>query len=76
MLVYNSLYQLNFGIDIFYLHLFIHIQATAIPWASGTIFGILCLMVAALDYHLPESEGHELPQTTAEVKAWKESTFD
>ncbi|XP_046328657.2 solute carrier family 22 member 6-A-like [Haliotis rufescens] len=49
---------------------FISILAEIVPWAPGTIFGIACLVTAALNYMLPEAEGRELPQTIEDVKAW------
>ncbi|XP_071104453.1 organic anion transporter 3-like [Haliotis cracherodii] len=49
---------------------FISILAAIAPWAPGTIFGVACLVTAALNYMLPEAEGRELPQTIEDVKAW------
>ncbi|XP_046328658.2 solute carrier family 22 member 8-like [Haliotis rufescens] len=49
---------------------FISILAAVAPWAPGTIFGVACLITAALNYFLPEPEGRELPQTIEDVKAW------
>ncbi|XP_046556322.1 solute carrier family 22 member 6-B-like [Haliotis rubra] len=49
---------------------FVSLLAEQIPWAPGTIFGIACLVTAALNYQLPEPEGRELPQTIEDVKAW------
>ncbi|XP_048255305.1 organic cation transporter protein-like [Haliotis rufescens] len=49
---------------------FISILAAIAPWAPGIIFGVACLVTAALNYMLPEAEGRELPQTIEDVKAW------
>ncbi|XP_046556424.1 solute carrier family 22 member 5-like [Haliotis rubra] len=40
------------------------------PWAPGTVFGSLCIVVAILVRFLPETNKHELPQTVPEMKQW------
>ncbi|XP_067664803.1 organic anion transporter 3-like [Haliotis asinina] len=49
---------------------FVSLLAAQIPWAPGTIFGMACLVTAALNYQLPEAEGRELPQKIEDIKAW------
>nr|XP_022332351.1 solute carrier family 22 member 6-A-like [Crassostrea virginica] len=44
--------------------------AEKIPWAPGTIFTVMCFTVILILLYVPETRGHELPQTLAEVKVW------
>ncbi|CAL1547600.1 unnamed protein product [Lymnaea stagnalis] len=41
-----------------------------LPWGPGTVFAALCLLVPVLTVFLPETNGHELPQTLAEIDEW------
>lgn len=44
--------------------------AEEIPWAPGTIFSAMCLIVTFIILYVPETRGVELPQTLVEVKVW------
>ncbi|KAK3792834.1 hypothetical protein RRG08_028224 [Elysia crispata] len=39
-------------------------------WAPGVVIGICACLVCALSHFLPETTGHELPQTLPELHAW------
>ncbi|XP_048254689.1 solute carrier family 22 member 6-A-like [Haliotis rufescens] len=41
-----------------------------LPWAPGTVFGTLCIVVALIVRFLPETNNQELPQTIHEMKQW------
>ncbi|KAL5005513.1 hypothetical protein ScPMuIL_018969 [Solemya velum] len=47
--------------------------ADYIIWGPGLIFGIMCLLVTVLMTFLPETRGHELPDTIEELKEWYKS---
>ncbi|RUS76631.1 hypothetical protein EGW08_015607 [Elysia chlorotica] len=40
------------------------------PWAPGATLSVLCLGVSVLVKFLPETQGHDLPQTVAEMELW------
>ncbi|KAJ8304439.1 hypothetical protein KUTeg_018022, partial [Tegillarca granosa] len=44
--------------------------AEQVIWAPGAIFGIMCLIVTFLATFLPETKGHELPQTVEALNEW------
>ncbi|XP_067665107.1 organic cation transporter protein-like [Haliotis asinina] len=44
--------------------------AKVVAWAPGAIFVIMCLLAGFLIQFLPETRGHELPQTMEEIKEW------
>ncbi|CAL1547599.1 unnamed protein product [Lymnaea stagnalis] len=44
--------------------------ARHIPWGPGLLFALLCLTVPVLTRFLPETHGHELPQTVGEMDEW------
>ncbi|XP_071100668.1 solute carrier family 22 member 3-like [Haliotis cracherodii] len=41
-----------------------------VAWGPGAIFVIMCLLAGFLIQFLPETRGHELPQTMEEIKEW------
>ncbi|KAH9495196.1 hypothetical protein Btru_015622 [Bulinus truncatus] len=41
-----------------------------VPWGPGAVFTLLCLIVPVLVRFLPETHGHQLPQTIAEMDEW------
>uniref|UniRef100_A0A2C9L0D8 Major facilitator superfamily (MFS) profile domain-containing protein n=1 Tax=Biomphalaria glabrata TaxID=6526 RepID=A0A2C9L0D8_BIOGL len=40
------------------------------PWVPSVVFGMLCFAVPVLTTLLPETTGHELPQSVAEMDKW------
>lgn len=46
------------------------IQAAYVPWAPGTVFSVLCLVVAGIVLYLPETRGVELPTNLAALNSW------
>lgn len=44
--------------------------AAYVPWAPGTIFSVLCLVVAGIVLYLPETRGVELPTNLAALNSW------
>ncbi|KAL5004603.1 hypothetical protein ScPMuIL_018059 [Solemya velum] len=44
-----------------------------ILWGPGLIFGLMCLFVTVLMTRLPETHGHELPESIEELKEWYNS---
>lgn len=49
---------------------FVGILAGQVPWAPGTIFVSMCLIVIIIALYLPETRGMDLLQTLGEVKIW------
>ncbi|XP_012938111.2 solute carrier family 22 member 8 [Aplysia californica] len=47
-----------------------------IVYAPGVIFGVGSLLLSFSTYFLPETTQHQLPQTLAEMKRWKENKKD
>ncbi|CAL1535017.1 unnamed protein product [Lymnaea stagnalis] len=47
-----------------------------VPWGPGAVFTCLCLLVPVLVRLLPETHGHELPQTIADMDKWLSSNTD
>ncbi|KAK3096477.1 hypothetical protein FSP39_000576 [Pinctada imbricata] len=45
-------------------------MAMYVAWGPGAVFGIMCFIVSFLCLYLPETRGHELPQTIGELKQW------
>ncbi|KAI8798641.1 solute carrier family 22 member 6-B isoform X1 [Biomphalaria glabrata] len=41
-----------------------------VPWGPGAVFTFLCLLVPVVGRFLPETHGHELPQTIADMDQW------
>ncbi|XP_059159012.1 organic cation transporter protein-like [Physella acuta] len=48
--------------------------ARHVAWGPGAVFTCLCLLVPVLIGFLPETHGHELPQTIADMDKWIDST--
>ncbi|KAK3098694.1 hypothetical protein FSP39_022115 [Pinctada imbricata] len=44
--------------------------AMYVAWGPGAVFGSMCFIVSFLCLYLPETRGHELPQTIEELKQW------
>ncbi|XP_021368677.1 organic cation transporter protein-like [Mizuhopecten yessoensis] len=44
--------------------------ANVIIWLPGAVFSVMCLIAVYLTSLLPETLGHELPTTIAELKLW------
>ncbi len=45
-------------------------QEKKFAWAPVTIFSGMCLLAGFVIQFLPETRGHELPQTMEEIKEW------
>jgi hypothetical protein len=67
---FDSLLLFNFQTFLTIIYCHVQFQAEEIPWAPGTIFSLMCLIVVVILFYLPETRGVELPQTLAEVELW------
>ncbi|XP_059159013.1 organic cation transporter protein-like [Physella acuta] len=47
-----------------------------VAWGPGAVFSLLCLLVPVVIQFLPETNGHELPQTVQEMDEWLKKPKD
>lgn len=56
-----------------FITILFYFKAGYILWGPGLIFGLMCLFVTVLMTRLPETHGHELPESIEELKEWYNS---